>query len=173
MKAFDRTVADLHSVLNSNLGEVGVSGQLGTPAAFRGRSPIEKNARWAPTPGLGHFENWKNPSTTRERNQEPSLIKPVAQPLHDLQFAIISKSALQNTTPYPVILRYQRWKQQGHSKRIFQSEDILRTYKPLERTSAADIRAQQSSAAPWSSYAEISSTQHTCAAYRHFWFTYL
>jgi len=57
MNAFDRMVADLHSFLNSNLGEVGVSGQLGPPAAFRERAPTEKNVGWAPTPGLGSFEN--------------------------------------------------------------------------------------------------------------------
>ena len=78
-----------------------------------------------------HSKTEKPLGTIRERNQEPSLIKPVAQPIHDLQFAILSTSALQNTTPYPVILLYQRWKQQGHSKRIFQSVGY---FKDLQTT---------------------------------------
>jgi len=85
----------------------------------------------AARPLSGSFRRLETPWTIRERNQEPSLIQPVAWPLHELQFAITSKSALQNTTPYPVILRYQRWKLQGHSKRIFQSVGY---FKDLQTT---------------------------------------
>jgi len=114
LNACDRTVADLHSFLSSNLVEVGVSGQPGPRPLFK-EEPQQKRTLGGPQTWSGSFRKLKTPWTMRERYQERSLIQPVARPLHELQFVIISTSALQNTTPYPAILRYQRWKQQKHT----------------------------------------------------------
>jgi len=48
LNACDRTVADLHSFLTSNLVEVGGEWSAWAPAAFQGRAPTEKNVGWAP-----------------------------------------------------------------------------------------------------------------------------
>jgi len=51
MNASDRTVADPHSFITSNLGEVGVSGQLGSPGRFSRKSP-KRIEHWVGPPHL-------------------------------------------------------------------------------------------------------------------------
>jgi hypothetical protein len=126
-------VADLHSFLTSNLGDVGVEWSAWAPGRFSRNSPkrvSKQNFWWVP-----HLV-WillKTENPLDQRRTKPGTLAYPARSLAttQLQFAIISTSALQYMAPYPVIQRYQRWKPQEHSKRIVQSAGY---FKVLQTT---------------------------------------
>ena len=101
-----------------------------TPGRFSRNSPntvLKQKVGWGSHTWSGSFRKLKkSPWPSPERNYVPWLIQPVAWPLYKVQFIVISTGALQNTTPYRVILHYLRWKPQGHTKRIFQGVGHLK-----------------------------------------------